>query len=72
MLGVSLRSVEGWIASGKLATSKPDRIVLVPMADLLEFLERHRRHPPAPRGGTSLRERAAALLDGGSHVQGVG
>ena len=71
-LGVSLTCVEGWIRSGKLATSRPDRIVLVPLADLLDFLERH-RHVAAPRRAREgLRDRAAALLDGGRRVQGLG
>jgi hypothetical protein len=62
-LGVGLRSVEHWIATGKLPSVQVERIVIVPIHDLLRFLEENRRitqshHAP------SLAQRARALLDG--------
>ncbi len=62
-LGVGLRTVEHWIATGKLPSVQVERIVIVPIHDLLRFLEENRRitrshHAP------SLAQRACALLDG--------
>lgn len=63
-LGVSHRTVEGWIASGQLAASKPERAVLVSLPDLLAFLDAHRL---APRSAAeALADRAQRFLDGGA------
>ena len=62
-LGVSLRSVEHWIATGKLPSVQVERIVIVPIHDLLRFLEENRRIPRSHRT-PSLAQRARALLDG--------
>lgn len=61
-LGVGLRSVEHWIATRKLPSVQVERTVMVPIHDLLRFLEENRRitgshHAP------SLTQRARALLD---------
>jgi excisionase family DNA binding protein len=62
-LGVGLRSVEQWIAIGKLPSVLVERTVMVPIHDLLRFLEENRRIPRSHRT-PSLAQRARALLDG--------
>lgn len=61
-LGVGLRKVEDWIASGRLGARKPDEgVVVVPLHELLAFLD---DHPYAPRrAGGGLQERARRLID---------
>ena len=61
-LGVGLRSVEHWIDAGKLPSVQVERIVMVPIHDLLRFLEENRRIPRSHHA-PSLAQRARALLD---------
>lgn len=61
-LGVGLRKVEDWIASGRLGARKPDEgVVVVPLHELLAFLD---DHPYAPReSGGSVSEQARRLIE---------
>ena len=61
-LGVGLRSVERWIATGQLPSVQVERTVIVPMQDLLRFLEEYRRFPRSHHA-PSLAQRAQELLD---------
>ncbi len=61
-LGVGLRSVEHWIATGKLPSVQVERTVMVPIHDLLRFLESNRRIPRSHHA-PSLAQRARMLLD---------
>jgi excisionase family DNA binding protein len=65
VLGVALRTVESWIADGRLPASKQGRIVLISLVDLHSFLEsrRLRRTPAEPRG---LRAKALSIIEGAS------
>jgi len=60
--GASLRTVETWIADRILRAVRVRGMVLVPLQDLLAFLEDHREDarvaPPS-----SLRDRAAREID---------
>ncbi len=60
--GFSLRTVEGWIASGSLPAVKIGAAVAVPVADLLRFLENHRLRAESsqPR---SVAEQARSLIE---------
>ena len=67
-LGVGLRKIEDWIASGRLGARKPDEgVVVVPLHELLAFLDDHPYVPSGTRG--SLRERARRLIDAAPRVE---
>jgi len=60
--GVALRTVREWIAKERLAACKIDNLVLVPVLDLLRFLDAHPYLGSRPQEG-SLRDRAAAFIE---------
>ena len=62
-LGVGLRSVERWIVTGQLPSVQVERTIMVPIHDLLRFLEENRRVGALHRA-SSLAQRAHELLDG--------
>ena len=65
-LDVSIRKVQGWIASGEIPSIRVGGIVRVPVVDLLRFLERHRRvgvGSPDAQPPRSLNERVETFLD---------
>ena len=61
-LGIGLRMVEHWIATGQLPSVQVERAVIVPIHDLLRFLEENRRVPRSHHA-RSVSQRARALLD---------
>ena len=61
--GIGLRKVRELIATERLAACKVDGVVIVPVVDLLEFLEAHQYVGSRPKTA-SLQERAADFIDG--------
>ena len=68
-LGVAHRTVESWIAEGRLPAFREGRVVLVGVWDLLGFLQtrRLRAREPAPR---TLHERALRFIEEHQHAMG--
>ena len=60
-VGVSVRTVQGWVSNGRLTASKPDRVLLIPLADVLRLLEETRVRPP---GVSDTRSKATQLIRG--------
>ena len=63
--GFGLRTVERWIATGRLPAIRVDEGVAVALHDLLRFLEENRA-VPTRRIPTSLKDRAQLLIEKGS------
>ena len=63
--GFGLRTVERWIATGRLPAIRVDEGVAVALHDLLRFFEENRA-VPTRRIPTSLKDRAQLLIEKGS------
>ena len=64
-LGASERKVREWIETERLPASKIDDMVIVPLVELLRFLEENRYVGGRPEKRT-LRERAVEFVEGAS------
>ena len=60
--GIALRTVRQWIATERLPACKIDNLVLVPVLDLLRFLDAH-PYVGSRRQESSLRDRAADFIE---------
>lgn len=56
------RTVEAWVADGKLPAFRKGRLVRILVPDLVEFLEENRT-VAAPKPGNSLRSSALRLIE---------
>jgi excisionase family DNA binding protein len=63
--GFGLRTVERWIAAGRLPAIRVDEGVAVALQDLLRFLEENRA-VPTQSAPTSLKDRARLVIKEGS------
>lgn len=61
--GIRIRKVRELIATERLPAYKVDGVVIVPVVDLLEFLEAH-QHVGTRSRTASLQERADDFIDG--------
>ena len=68
-LGVAHRTVESWIAEGRLPAFREGRVVLVGVWDLLGFLESRRLRAREP-GAKTLHERALRVIEEHQHPMG--
>ena len=58
-LGVSPRTVQGWVASGRIGASRPGRVLLIPPADVLRLLDATKVRPAVV---DDTRSRATQLI----------
>jgi excisionase family DNA binding protein len=63
--GFGLRTVERWIATGRLSSIRVEEGVAVALQDLLRFLEENRA-VPTQSAKTSLKNRARLFIEEGS------
>ncbi len=64
-LGLSLRKVRSLIESGRLPASRVDNSVVVPLLEILRFLEAN-PYVPTQTEADSVEESAAAFIEGSS------
>ena len=60
-LGVSKRTVQGWVATGRITASRPDRALLIPLTEVLRLLDETKVAAPETE---DLRARATRIIRG--------